>query len=331
MRYTLTGATGFLGGELVRLLRRADHEVTAVVRDPVRAHRLEEAGVRLVRGDVADRGSLRPALEGAEGVFHLAAWYQVGRRNPRAEEVNLEGTRNVLELVGELGVGKAVYTSTLAVFSDTGGRVVDESHRHEGPHLSQYDRTKWLAHYRVAEPLAQEGVPIVIVQPGVTYGPGDTGPTGRLLRSYLRGRLRVIPRGTAYCWGHVEDTARAHLQAMERGRPGETYIVAGPPHTLVEAFEIAERLTAIPAPPVRLRPGVLRGAARLLTAVERAIPPLAGPAELLRVGAGVTYLGDSSKAEAKLGFEARSLEDGFETVLPELLRELQSPPPRRTG
>ncbi len=90
------------------------------------------------------------------------------------ERIHVQGTRNVLELMRELDIPRGVYTSTLAVFSDTKGRLVDETYRHNGPWLSLYDRTKWLAHYRVAEPMIRQGLPLVIVQPGLVYGPGDT-------------------------------------------------------------------------------------------------------------------------------------------------------------
>jgi len=107
-------------------------------------------------------------------VFHMAAWYKVGAKDKsQAELVNVEGTRNVLEVMKELKIAKGVYTSTLAVFSDTKGRVVDETYRHHGPFLSEYDRTKWKAQVEVAEPMMKAGLPLVIVMPGLVYGPGD--------------------------------------------------------------------------------------------------------------------------------------------------------------
>jgi nucleoside-diphosphate-sugar epimerase len=322
VRYFVTGATGFLGRVLVRELLDAGHDVVALVRDPGHADELREAGARPHRGDVTDKDGMRAAMEGADGVFHLAAWYDVGARNARAEAVNVAGTRNVLELVDELGVPRSVYTSSLAVFSDTHGRLVDESYRYDGPHLSEYDRTKWRAHYEVAEPMARAGTPVVIAQPGVIYGPGDVGPTGRTLRRYLKGRLLAVPSRTAYCWGHVVDTARALIGLMDRGRLGESYIVAGPPHALTEALRIAEQVTGIRAPRWGVAPGLLRALGGGLSAIGRLVPPARGPAELLRVAAGVTYLGDSSKARRELGFEPRSLRDGFREVLPAMLEEM---------
>lgn len=323
MRYLVTGATGFVGRALVRQLVAAGHEVVALVRDPEAAADLAHAGVTLYRGDVVDAESILPALRGTDGVFHLAAWYRVGVRKPRAEEINVDGTANVLGAAWEAGVAKIVHTSTLAVFSDTKGQVVDETYRYDGPHLSEYDRTKWLAHYRVARPLAARGAPVVIVQPGVIYGPGDHSQTGHLITAYLRRRLRYLPAGNAVCWGHVEDTAAGHLLAMERGRIGEDYIIAGPPHTLMEAFQIAHEVTGIPLPRLRVPARPVRGLSRVLTGASRLLPFLSGPAELTRL-AGVTYLGDSAKAREELGFAPRSLEDGFAELLPALLKKESS-------
>src|SRR5215216_4887009 len=154
MKYFLTGATGFLGGVLARQLREAGDEVNAVIRSPQKASELQSLGVQLFKGDVTDKESMRAAMQGTDGVFHIAGWYKIGTRDKSdGERVNVQGTRNVLELMKELGVPKGVYTSTLAVNSDTRGVKVDETYRYNGPHLSEYDRTKWVAHYEVAEPM----------------------------------------------------------------------------------------------------------------------------------------------------------------------------------
>jgi nucleoside-diphosphate-sugar epimerase len=224
--------------------------------------------------------------------------------------------------VRELGVPRGVYTSTVAVFGDTRGWTVDESYYRGGPWLSAYDHTKWAAHYEVARPFVEAGLPLVIVQPGGVYGPGDPGPTGDLLRTFLRRRLLGVPQGTTLCWGHVADVARGHVLAMERGRPGESYILAGPAHTLPEALAVASRITGIPAPPLRLRPALLKGLAAAAGRLERFVPlPPTLTAEYLRVAAGVTYLGSSAKAQRELGFAARPLEAGLgETLGYELAR-----------
>jgi nucleoside-diphosphate-sugar epimerase/N-acetylglutamate synthase-like GNAT family acetyltransferase len=326
MRYFVTGATGFIGGRLVRQLRAAGHQVRALVRSPSKAPDLARLGATLHPGDITDKETMRAAMRGSDGLFHLAAWYRIGPRPTErrtAERINVQGTRNVLELMRELGIPKGVYTSTLAVFGDTHGWVGDESYRHTGPWLSEYDRTKWKAHYEVAVPMIDAGLPLVLVQPGVVYGPGDPSVIGSLLRQYLRRTLPAVPKGTAYCWGYVDDTARGHIRAMEKGRMGESYILGGPPHTLEEALEIAERITGIRPPWLRLPAGLLRAAAAAAGLVERIVPlPETYSAETLRVAAGVTYLGSSEKAHSELGWSVRGLEAGLRETLAHDMRLL---------
>ncbi len=317
MRYFITGATGFVGGQVARQLRAAGHEVVALVRNPAGARGLTEIDVSVHPGDITDRESLRAPMTGVDGIFHIAAWYRVGTRDKQlAERINVQGTRNVLEVMRELGIPRGVYTSTLAVFSDTGGKVVDETYRHGGPWLTEYDRTKWLAHYEVALPMMADGLPLVIVQPGVVYGPGDIGVTHDLWVQYLTRRLPVAPRGTAYCWGHIDDMARGHILGMDNGRTGESYIIAGPVHTLVEALAMAERITGVRAPRLHPGPGLLKALAAVTGVVERVVPlPPTYSAEALRVTAGTTYLGSSAKAQRELGFSARPLAEGLPNTL----------------
>src|SRR5262249_8773474 len=152
------------------------HEVAALARNPDKAQPLLAMGANVARGDVTDKESMRAPMTGVDGVFHVAGWFKLGVRDKRdGEATNVRGTRNVLEVMKERGVPKGVYPSTLAVNSDTHGKLVDESYRFEGKHLSEYDRSKAAAH-DVAHEFIREGLPLVIVQPSVIYGPGDAGP-----------------------------------------------------------------------------------------------------------------------------------------------------------
>jgi len=147
MKYFVTGATGFLGGQVARQLVAAGHNVTALVRRPAKAADLAGLGVTLAPGDVTDPASLRAPMQGVDGVFHIAGWYKIGQRDSRpAQAINIDGTRNVLAAMRDLGIPKGVYTSTLAIWSDTHGRAPDETYRFSGTHISEYDRTKAAAH-----------------------------------------------------------------------------------------------------------------------------------------------------------------------------------------
>jgi nucleoside-diphosphate-sugar epimerase len=329
MRYFVTGATGFIGGQLVHQLLAAGHEVAALVRDPARARTLEAAGVTLHAGDITAKETLRAAMHGADGVFHLAAWYEIGTKDQsRAELINVQGTRNVLETMRDLGIPRGVYTSTVAVFSDTGGTLPDESYRRGGPWITLYDYTKWKAHYEVAEPMIRAGLPLVVVQPGIVYGPGDHSIVHRMLLQFLHGKLPVAPRGAAYCWSHVEDVARGHLLAMEKGRLGEAYILAGPMHTSTEVFNLASQVSGVPMPRWEPSPRTMRWLAEVMRVVGAVVPlPDDYRYESLRVMAGVSYGGSSAKAERELGWCCRSLEVGLRDTILESMREMGMQPP----
>lgn len=299
----------------MRQLRANGDEVVAVVRTPEKAQDLVALGVRVAKGDVTDKESLRGPMTGVDGVFHIAGWYKIGTKDKsEGQKINVDGTRNVLELMKELGIRKGVYTSTLAVNSNTHGKLVDESYVFHGTHISEYDRTKAEAH-AIAEQFTAAGLPLVIVMPGLIYGPGDTSSARTTFIQYLQRSLPMIPEQTAFSWAHVDDIAQAHIAAMAKGAAGQAYIIAGPTHTLVEAMQLAQAITGIPAP--RAAPPWLFGAlSPLMGIVEKVAPvPDSYTAEGLRVIAGVTYIGDASKAKRALGFNPRSLKEGLTETL----------------
>ncbi|MBE0672273.1 MAG: NAD-dependent epimerase/dehydratase family protein [Anaerolineales bacterium] len=315
MKYFITGATGFIGGRLVRQLCEAGHEVIAVVRNPDKAQELSRLGVTLYQGDVTDKESMRGPMTGVDGVFHVAGWYKVGVRDKsQAYSINVEGTRNVLELMKELGIPKGVYTSTLAVNSDTHGVEADENYHFTGKHISVYDQTKAAAH-TIAVKMMKEGLPLVIVQPGLVYGPGDTSSVRTSLIQYLTKKLPVMPKRTAFSWAHVDDIAHAHWLAMEKGRVGENYNICGPTHTFVDALKVAHEITGIRLP-VAVPAGLLRVMSAVMYLLDNFVTlPESYTGEGLRVAAGVTYIGTNSKSKRELGYNPRSLREGFaETI-----------------
>ena len=313
MKYFVTGATGFVGGRVARQLVDAGHQVVALVRDPEKAGELASLGVTLHRGDLTDKESMRAPMQGVDGVFHIGGWLKIGARDKSdAERVNVQGTRNVLELMKELGVPKGVYTSTTAINSDTHGELVDETHRYTGPHFSEYNRTKWAAHYQVAEPMIAEGLPLVIVMPSAIYGPGDAGSMHVTYVKYLRRKLPMIPAKVAASWAHVDDIARGHILAMEKGQVGQSYIIGGPTHTLIEMLQVAEKTTGVPPSRFLVSTGMMRAMAGMMGVVEKVIPvPSDYASEYLRTSAGVTNIGNNAKAKRDLGYNPRSLEEGL--------------------
>ncbi len=313
MKYFITGATGFIGGVVAKKLREAGHEVVALVRNVEKAAPLKELGVQISKGDITERDTIGPAMEGTDGVFHIAAWYKVGERpGGAAQKINVDGTRNVLSVMKELGVPKGVYTSSLVVYGDTHGRLVDETYRTGDEPLSEYERTKRIAQFDIAEKLIQEGLPLTIVLPGLVYGPGDTSSTADFVRRYLQRKLPLLISGTSYCWGHVEDIADGHIAAMEKGKPGQAYNLAGPVHSMVEGIQFAEKVTGVRPPRMIVSGSTARFFSGMMKPIESVFPvPSLFSSETLRVTAGVTYLGSNGKAKKELGLNLRSLEEGF--------------------
>lgn len=324
MRYFITGATGFIGGHVARLLLARGDEVVALVRVPVKALALKELGAELVRGDITRPETLQAAMNGVDGVFHMAAWYEVGARNSSvAYGINVEGTRNVLEAARDLAIPKVVYTSTLAVHGHTDGRKVEEGYRSTGPWRSEYDRTKWVAHYQVAVPMIEAGLPLVIVMPGLVHGPGDHSNVGAVLHDYVRRRLPVIPRQGG-CWTFVEDCARGHVLAMDRGTAGESYHLAGPCMYWEEALATAREITGIRPPRLVLPPWLARLSSYLMMPVASVVPlPPTYHPETLRVAAGTTYFARDDKARRELDWEPRPFRDGLELTLQAELATLE--------
>ena len=317
MKYFVTGATGFVGGVLVKKLREQGHDVHASVRSPEKAKDLQALGVKLFKGDVTDKESMREPMSGVDGVYHVAGWYKVGTRDKHnGVEVNIKGTRNVLELMQELNIPKGVYTSTLAINSDTNGKLADENYQFTGRHISEYDRTKAEAH-KIADEFIAKGLPLVIVQPGLIYGPGDTSTVRVNLLDLLNGKLPMLPSQTGYSWAHVDDIVDGHTLAMEKGKTGESYIICGEPYTALDAFTLAAKTAGVKAP-MTVPYQMMKALSVLVTPFDTLMPPTY-TSEGLRVVSGVTYYGDNSKAKRELGYTPRPVNEGWvETVQHEM-------------
>lgn len=336
MRYFVTGSTGLIGSYVVRELLAGGHEVIGLTRSRSNAASRLPDEVTVVEGDVTEKESMREAMKNVDGVFHIAAWFYLGPgpdNEETAERINVDGTRNVLELVAELGIPKVVYTSTLGVYPLGSWERIDESVEPECPDSAVYNRTKWRAHYEVAKPMAEEGLPLVIVEPGTVYGPGDKsyGSIRMMFRDYLRGDLPMIPRDHFVPWDHVEDIARAHVLAMEHGVPGETYIISGEPRQAVDVFRCASEITGVPIP--RIVPGeAFRGLAALIGVVERFVSPPGGlEAEAVRFFAGGGWPADNTKATRELGVSHRPLEEGLRQYLEWEMEQLRMQETNESG
>jgi dihydroflavonol-4-reductase len=317
VRVFVTGGGGFIGRAVVRdLLARGDR-VTAAVRDPGRASDLVALGAELLASDLTDYASLERDIAGHDAVVHLAGSYRVGisaRERPAMWDANVSTTERVLDAALAAGIGRIVYVSTVNVLGNTGGLVLDEGHRRDlarQPFLSFYDETKFRAH-QLAASRAAEGGPVVIAMPGTVYGPGDHSAIGAQLRQAFDGTLRyraLDEVGTTLV--HVDDEAAGILGVVDRGRIGESYILAGRPQRLRHALALAafvggRQLTRIRVPTVLLRALAPLGT---LMSGRGGLPGNVG--EVVSAASGVTYWASSAKAERELGFHPRELERGL--------------------
>ena len=310
-RVAITGGTGFVGRAVVHALRDGGDAVVALVRDAGRAAPLAGMGAELVVDDLSDLGRLTERLRGVDGLIHAAGSYRIGipaAERPGMWDANVGTATRVLDAAAAAAVPRIVYVSTVNVFGNTGGQVVDETYRRElgEGFLSWYDETKYRAH-EVAEERTAGGAPIVIVMPSQVYGPADNTAVGEQLRLANSGRLRYrAVDGVRLGFIHADDLAAGIVAALDRGRLGESYVLSGPAATLGEAIAIASRLGGHAPPRLRLPDGLVRAMAPFGRLIGQP-----NPAEIVSASAGVTYLASSGKARRELGFMTRGIESGL--------------------
>ena len=255
MMALVTGATGFVGSAVARTLAVAGWQVRALVRAGSDRRNLQHLPLDLVVGDLANDASLDRALAGCQALFHLAADYRLGAREPQQlYRTNVEGTRNILSAAGRAGVSRVVYTSSVATI----GLPADGSPGTEATPVAladmigHYKRSKYLAEQLVCS-AAQTGTSVVIVNPSTPIGPGDVKPTptGQIVLDAASGRIPAYV-DTGLNIAHVDDVAAGHLMAFHRGRPGERYILGGEDMMLREILAAIALLVGRKAPRIRL-------------------------------------------------------------------------------
>lgn len=252
MRVLLSGGTGFLGKNVAAALARAGHALRLLVREGSLTGGLPD-GVELVRGDVTDAGSFARAAEGCAAVMHLAALVKMWvPERERFDEVNVGGLRNALAAARHAGA-RLVYTSSFIAVGPAGPEPADETRVHPGErYRNDYERTKAAAD-AFARQAAAAGEDVVLLYPGVVYGPGDLTDGNlvvKMVADHLGGRLPGIvgPGDRLWSYAFVEDVAQGHLAALERGRRGERYFLAGENVSMDGFFAALQEVTGTPPP-----------------------------------------------------------------------------------
>jgi dihydroflavonol-4-reductase len=261
MQCFVTGGSGFVGANLVHELAARGHQVKALIRPGADLRGLKGAEYEKVEGDLSDRVFLERAMQGCDWCFHVAASYRLWMRHySEMYAANVDGTRHVIQAAAEAGCSRIVYTSTVGCIGlpkRTNGAIqpTDETCQVVSSQMSNhYKRSKWQAE-EVARRLAENGMPVVIVNPSAPIGPRDVKPTptGKIIVDFMNGEMPAY-LDTGLNWVHVRDVVIGHILAAEKGRIGERYILGNAEGnwTMKEALQVLAELTGLPAPKFRV-------------------------------------------------------------------------------
>ncbi len=319
MRVFVTGGAGFIGLAVVRRLVARGDRVAAVVRDPDRSTALAELGVEVRQGDLQRTPAIVDTMRGSDAAIHLAGSYRIGiasSEHPEMFDANVGVVHRVLDAAASVGLERLVHVSTVNVFGDTHGRIVDERYRRDLTEgfLSYYDETKFLAHRAVEERIGA-GAPVVITMPGMVYGAGDHSAFGAQLKGAHDGTLGYVALGeTGITAVFVDDVAAGIVAALDRGRIGEAYIVAGENTRSRDALAVAARVGGHRLARFEIPTAMLKIGSRAPTALTRLAGAPDNLREVLAASLGVTYWASSAKAASELGYTPRDLASGIRSA-----------------
>ncbi|HEX3397637.1 MAG TPA: hopanoid-associated sugar epimerase [Steroidobacteraceae bacterium] len=318
MKALVTGATGFVGAAVARRLLGNQWQVRVLARPGSDRRNVNSLDVEVIEGDLTDVKSLKEAARGCDALFHVAADYRLGARDPeQLYRANVEGTRNVLSAAHRSGVQRIVYTSSVATIGiPADGTPGDEQTPNSLENMiGHYKRSKYLAEEVVRE-AARDGISVVIVSPSTPVGPGDLKPTptGQLILDAAAGRMPAYV-DTGLNIVHVDDVAAGHLLAYERGKPGERYILGGEDMTLRSILGQIATLVGRKPPRVRLPYGVVLPIAYVAEGFAR-ISGRSGRITLegVRMSRKRMFF-SSAKAARELGYTARPPVHAFEDAI----------------
>lgn len=330
MRFFITGGTGYIGRALCRRLVADGHRVVALVRPTSRVEPLTEMGVVTSLGDIADRGSMREGMSGADWVVHAAAVLDVGVPEREMAAANVAGSENVASLAYKLGVGRFLSVSSIAYWggSPSDGSLGNESSPLQRPFPTSYSATKHAGEQAV-QGWAKRGLRVNTVFPSLVYGPpGKKDGANTLLRGLMLGRYpALVGAAQKTSWVFLDDVVDGIARVIERAQPGRGFILAGDVATVRELAHRVAALGGAPAPRLDLPPALVRVLLRASTPLYklRGRRPPMEPQQVRSLERHWAF--DDTRARAELEWRPRPLAEG----LPPTISYLRSAQPALAG
>ncbi len=315
----VTGSTGYVGQALARRLAGLGFNVHALYRSDSKAGVICLPGIRRFRGNLMDTDSIKQAMSGCRYVFHTGAKTGIWcKKKHLYQEINVQGTKNILKCASELDVEKMIITSTAGVFGPS-STPLDESYGYASRVFSEYERTKAEAD-RIAQFYSGDTMKIVIVHPTRIYGPGPLSQSNsvtRMIQLYITGKWHFLlgngkKRGN---YVYIDDVVDGHIAALKKGRSGENYILGGENSTYQRFFDLLSIISRKSRFLIRIPIPVALNLSRmmLLTAELFNIPPALTPEMVKKLNSDCVVR--SSKAEKELGYSPASLHDGLQKTV----------------
>jgi dihydroflavonol-4-reductase len=317
MKVLVTGGSGYIGSAVVRQLAKSGQEAKVLVRESDDLRNLAGLDVEYAYGDVRDYHSLEGALDGCDRVFHLAAIYAIWLPKPRLmDEVNVQGSKNVFEACLSRGIEKVVYTSSVAALGAHGREPADETATFNLAHTrDRYYLSKFRAE-QVALDYCRRGLRVVIVNPTNPCGPRDIAPTptGQLIINVVKGKLPGYVDGGINV-SDVDDTAIGHVKAMEKGRPGEKYLLGNANLSVKQYFDLIAEIAGVKPPAFRIPKPIAELFGYLYQGVATVTrKPPTTTAAWVRIGSHYSFW-DSSKAVNELGMPQTPVRQSIESAI----------------
>lgn len=317
MSILITGATGYIGTHLTQKLVQEGNAVRMLSRNPPSFH---HPLIEVVEGDILDKRSLQKAMKNISQVYHLAAYARLWAKDPQIfYQINVDGTQNVVDAVKLAGVKKILHTSTAGVLGPSDHTPIHEEHKRSIPFFNVYEETKAIAE-DIIRSFVQQGGQATIVNPARIYGPGldsVSNPVTKIIELYLKGKWHIIPGSgnDLGSYGYIEDVVYGHIQAMEKGRNGERYILAGVNLRFNELIAWIKEISGIERRLYRIPFSVLKAVSKVMTLRASLIgsPPMITPEWVQRYK--YDWALDSQKAVQDLGYTIRPIKEGLQKTI----------------